>query len=372
MSGPVIHLHVGVAKTGTSALQRFLADNREGLGRQGLLVPRTGQRADGPHHALVWQLAGLGPGGRGAAIGRLAEELRASGLPAAVISSEYALPLMRASLLPWSLRRLRSMGFGLRVHCFVRPQADWLNSAWPELLRSTLAPQDFADFVAARRRRLRPWAGLVGPFARFATAPPVLHPFTRAARRGGLWLPFLEGLGIDPGAEDWAVPGEVNPTLGPIGTYATHAIVKRLANRGLIGGFRDRRAIRDRLRAATLRFPPEGRAFAGLRPEEAAAIWAETAEANDALARAAWGQPWDAVFEEERAAPVRRNAYHPRRARPGEREAEEEMIALAWAAVRRAVRACEARSAARRFRDRLRAPFDRLLDASFRLGLSLG
>lgn len=371
MTGQVLHIHVGLPKTGTTALQRFLAENRDRLAARGLLVPGTGQRKDGPHHPLLLRLAR--PGLRRRRLAALLAEIRGSGLPAAVISSEYAPVLFRLSLLPLALRRLRAAGLRLRFHAFLRPQPDFLNSAYPEFLRSTLEWRSFEDFVAERGRRAgRGYLPLVAALERHADAPPVLHPFTGAARRAGIWKPFLEGLGVDPAAADWVPPGEANPSLGPVGTHVVGRVVKRIAKRGLIRGFANRQALRERIRAATLDFPREAEPFRGLDGAERMAIWAAEAAPNEALARRFWGRGWDEVFAEERAETWRSNLYRPGRGDPARDAMAEVMLDAAWTACRRAMRRYEERHAGRRLADRLADPFDRLLDMSLRLALAHG
>jgi hypothetical protein len=373
MAGQLLHVHVGIPKTGSSALQRFLLDNRDRLADSGVFLPRTGQRHDGPHHPLVRRLSGLA-GTRAPKIEALAAEIRASGLPAALITSEYIVPLMRASLLGWSFRRLAGMGFRLRFHAFVRPQPDLLNSAYPELLRSTLAWRSFEDFVAERRRSpARAFQTLLAPLARHAEAPLTLHPYTAAARRTGIWWPFLAGLGIDEGdRRGWVLPGEVNRSMGPLATHAVGRLVRRIERRGLIRGFRNRQLLRDRIRAATLAFPAEPAPFCGLDAAMRDLLWSEAAEANEALARAHWGRSWDEVFSEERARPVVPNGYRAARASPAAAAAEEAMFEAAWRACRRAVRQYEERSPGRRLRDRVMDPVDRLKDITLRLGIAWG
>lgn len=51
-------LHVGVTKTGTTTIQRFLSDNREALGRQGFFVP-TSVMSRGPSSAQHIGLAAI-------------------------------------------------------------------------------------------------------------------------------------------------------------------------------------------------------------------------------------------------------------------------------------------------------------------------
>ena len=50
-----IILHIGVYKTGTTAVQSFLARNRSALAEQGVLYPESFTRFDA-HHPLPWAL----------------------------------------------------------------------------------------------------------------------------------------------------------------------------------------------------------------------------------------------------------------------------------------------------------------------------
>lgn len=303
-----LHLHAGLPKTGSSALQRFLVENRGRLAGHGLHLVRRGQRADGPHHALLARLCGLtGPGRRAEAAALLAE-LRASGAGQALISSELTLPLLRTGLLGPALGRLRREGIRFRVHLFIRPQAEYWNSAYPELLRSTLSSAGFARFLDDRLRAPgRDYAALVAPLARLG--PVTLHPYSAAARRAGIWWPFLKGLGIDetprPG---WILPGEIRPTPGPTATRALELLAADLVRRRAIRGIRHRLGIRAALAGAFETLPAEPESFIGLDTAMATRIRTRTAAANAAFARTHWGRDWDDVFAEEAGRSWRPNA----------------------------------------------------------------
>src|SRR5207248_9700162 len=53
-------LHVGLHKTGTTALQLFLSNSAEHLQAQGVVYPRSGRPPESTagHHNIAWQLAG--------------------------------------------------------------------------------------------------------------------------------------------------------------------------------------------------------------------------------------------------------------------------------------------------------------------------
>ena len=59
MSKKVAYIHIGINKTGSTSIQRFLCDNRQQLKTEGYLYPQTG-RSKHAHHELA---SALGFGG---------------------------------------------------------------------------------------------------------------------------------------------------------------------------------------------------------------------------------------------------------------------------------------------------------------------
>lgn len=144
----IAYIHAGTHKTGTTYLQRFFTLNQSILDRAGLYIPRTGRI--GPiegHHNLAWEL--YGDHRYTAAHGTLADlvnELQSLGSPTFCISSEDFEFLHRY---PDALHRLRdtlrSLGYTCKPIFYLRPQVDYAESLYRELLKhgSTIEFDEF-------------------------------------------------------------------------------------------------------------------------------------------------------------------------------------------------------------------------------------
>lgn len=149
-----IILHIGYPKTGTSSLQWFLHTHREAIHEQGVYYPLTGQAADHAHHELAFSLgANARQSGNGDQPAKLFEALRSEidhcGADTVVLSSEVFLgnlePLQASREFAGILD-----GRALRVICFVRRQATFLESLyrqfiWDPGIRFAGPPEAFID-----------------------------------------------------------------------------------------------------------------------------------------------------------------------------------------------------------------------------------
>ena len=181
--GRTVFVHVGTHKTGSTAIQHFLAQNEAALAAAGIYVPRTGRlaaHAEGcGHHNIALELSEnprydplLG------SLTQLAAELATCGYSRACISSEEFESLHDK---PANLRRLRdtfaAIGFGTLVVLYLRPQADYLESLYSELAKSSWY-LNFKTFLAtvleeaeisgagvsfAYERLIGRFAGVIGP-----------------------------------------------------------------------------------------------------------------------------------------------------------------------------------------------------------------
>lgn len=178
-----IFLHIGINKTGTSALQSFFSRHRELLKAQGLLYPRTACN-DMAHYALSHELGfGLGsPQSTTNASAKceslrreLDEEIADAGNPAVLISSEHFVR-------PANISRVREFFAHdhVRIVVYLRRHDTWFPALYSQALKTSLKNQGslgwdpagieaFIEFQCKRlqlqgyyRRLLDRWSAVFG------------------------------------------------------------------------------------------------------------------------------------------------------------------------------------------------------------------
>ncbi|HWT04354.1 MAG TPA: hypothetical protein VN224_01225, partial [Xanthomonadales bacterium] len=143
-------IHAGTHKTGTTAIQRFLAGNRERLCAAGLYYPQTGVLSSQlpGHHNIAFELAGDPSFDR--ALGTLADVTQeiARVRPAdACMSSEVFQYLHVNDAALVALRdALAAIGYRGRIVLYVRAQDQYLESLYAELVKHGLQ-LPFADVL---------------------------------------------------------------------------------------------------------------------------------------------------------------------------------------------------------------------------------
>ncbi|WP_372398645.1 hypothetical protein ABMY26_18505 [Azospirillum sp. HJ39] len=168
-------IHIGAPKTGSTAIQRFLHENRDRLETLGVLYPDVSLRGYG-HHDLAFLLGGGYPAWatpQDLPLSELGEALRnavrTAGVETVLLSSEnfYLYPA------PSALRGLlRSAGLSaedrISVVCYLRRQ-DEAHVSWYN--QTVKAQGNHIDFTASMRRdhglwdyaeRLKPWQAEFG------------------------------------------------------------------------------------------------------------------------------------------------------------------------------------------------------------------
>jgi len=327
----VIHIHAGLPKTGSSAIQAFLGANAQRLGTSGLLVPATGRDEAGHHHHLFQSFGGLHPFRAKALCSELECEIAASRHGVVLLLSEFAYLCLRWWLAARTYRRLMRAGHRLIFHLFVRPQADLAVSLYPEVMRNLLTAPDFTTFLS---RGVLPEIGDYGRLARrLGTAGAVevrLLPYTLAARRDGVWWSLLASAGLSVGRHDRLVfiePGDVNRSPGPVGTAALATAIRQLERRGGIRRIGERLDLRRVALDVVREFPAETRRYQPLSASDREQIGRECAAANEAIAARHFGQPWHEIFNEEAAANTSRpvDVFDP--ANPRETELHDMLVA---------------------------------------------
>lgn len=134
-------LHVGMHKTGTSSIQRFLYENRRALDESGYYVPAAGMISPEypAHHNLAWELSGDGRFNAAfGTCGELYDELeKSAGNKVVIVSSEDFVTLSRdvVKLKDFS-GHLYSMGYTVEIILYVRARIDCAVSLFKELKRN--------------------------------------------------------------------------------------------------------------------------------------------------------------------------------------------------------------------------------------------
>lgn len=151
MTERVAYLHAGTHKTGTSAIQTFMAMNEPALAESGIVWPRTGRATrwgsvHTGHHNLAWEFQASQAfiPGEGT-FAQACDEIAAT-LPARIVfSSEEFYPLHDQ---PDTLIRMRAalngLGYALVAIIYLRAQDEMLQALFSQIAKDWA----FADFEA--------------------------------------------------------------------------------------------------------------------------------------------------------------------------------------------------------------------------------
>lgn len=301
---PNCYLHIGTHKTGTTTIQEFLTENRRKLLALGYYVPKAGLGHAGSGHAnLARDFAGS-PRFRREAGGSkaLAKELKALSGEHLIISSESFEHIMRKP----DLRReisasLGNHGYRIRAILYLRPQADYINSAYATQVKVLVHGSDFRSFLEAalssgRYDYWRAFGGLLGDPA-YAVD---VRPFNRATIEGGLCRDFLSAIGLN--REQMARFEEGPRRNASPGPKVIEAAL-RLARAADEATPPPEREVRHGLGYRLIRLGEERgwnqQSFCGLDGADRERIHARFDASNRTLARAAWNRDWGEVFADE-------------------------------------------------------------------------
>ena len=227
--GRTLYLHIGHFKTGTTALQVFLARNPDFLARHGLDYAEP-FRKNAKHSALafsIYHAAGVETLMHGYADPTPPEDLwallfdyvRECPQPGVIVSSEEFMRLGGIEAALPRLPRLARLGrdIEIRVIAYLRAPDAHLRSWYNQLVKMR---QKMPDFETALRgaiepvhfdytRALRPWVET------FGSENVILRPYEESFRGGtGLYADFLSIFGIDMPEKGLSLPeGDPNPRL---------------------------------------------------------------------------------------------------------------------------------------------------------------
>lgn len=228
-----IYLHIGHYKTGTTALQVFLAQNRGKLLRRGVDYSKAlchlnkhSKLAFSLYHATGVKRLMHGyraPETPEAIWASLFEAARRSKAPALLVSSEEFMRLgaheAAAARLAAIIETARAE-FDFKVIAYLRAPGDHLRSWYNQLVKMDVAPADFNTAVTREMEpvhydyalALAPWVDIFGAEA------VMLRPYRAEMREGvALYADFLDVLRLDYNKRPlggWSLPArDVNPRL---------------------------------------------------------------------------------------------------------------------------------------------------------------
>ena len=200
---PELILHVGLNKTGTSAIQHFFAHHRRKLMESGILYPSAGMRGTA-HYDLTTAL-GFNRHGKAPdpewirALGdELYREVDAVRPRKVLVSSEMF-------VLPGEIEHVREFfeGFQVRVLVYLRRHDDWWISAYNQSVRAIKNPgwaSGFRNYLSFQRRNPNRWylgyRRFVDAWAEvFGRNVMIVRPYESSQNRPSLLHDFLATIG---------------------------------------------------------------------------------------------------------------------------------------------------------------------------------
>lgn len=318
-SGPrLCVLHAGMPKTGSSALQSFLAENASRLAGAGILYPRAGRPATASvgHNDLMRAIAGrpIMPGTERLPAA-LDAEIRRIPHEVLLISAEFLFGQLY--FVPDTRIRdfLAARGYRLHVVTYLRDQPEQINSAYAQMTRTLRESCGFRAYLAERLRPSASGGGRplrlgritvsgLGPWARHE-----FRPYDAALRRRGIEPDFLDALAaamaeagsgprLDAAFRDRLRPVlRNNESCGPLQVDVSRrlaALLRRdLERREWLPAITGSEQIIGQHLAER---PEAGTVYTALTPRRYRRIREVFAAENAVFARAVWGRDWEEVF----------------------------------------------------------------------------
>ena len=330
-----IFLHAGEPKTGTTAIQLLLQENRQSLERFGYLVPKAGSSPTGNYAGLIAAILGDPvPPKYAQCVEAFRQEISAHPADKIVVSAES---------LDYSFRNeakcdrifsfLRGLDLQITIVMFIRTDAEALSSAYGEQVKSFLRDLTLREFVFRQRRYVH-----LLRLSRLSEIETIFRPYTAEVRRVGAGREFLRVIGVPDEAVDCLSPERrVNESIGPIAVAAAREVRRRLQQyTGRHPTDQQRLALKAELVRLTQQDEPEP-AFYGVDAALLQEIEQRVSEDREQFAQAAWGKSWRAVFGSDESSSKQCNAFDPANAEPAALKKYQTMTEALWCAAQRIV-----------------------------------
>ncbi len=193
---PIIYLHIGTHKTGTTSIQRFLSQNRDNLLKEGSLFPYSGRSKPlSGHHVLAWSILGINGVTDEQCWKKLFGEIQEVKPEKVILSAEG----FGASNLE-QIQRIKKYfsNQDVRVIVYFRNQFSYLLSDYKETIKAGKYSLSFKEYINKRVERcnypklIQLWIDI------FGKENINIRLFDKAKEEPGLISDFLQMVGIDP------------------------------------------------------------------------------------------------------------------------------------------------------------------------------
>lgn len=299
-------VHFGVHKTGSTFLQAAIHKNRDRLSELGVLVPKAGLHFGlMAHHHLAWEILDdpqFDPSRGG--WGDLETEVASSNHELVLITSEAfdRLPRLVKRVKDLSRRTVSWATEPIFVG-YVRPQVDFFNSNYTQMVKTFNYKHSFAKYIDRVSRSPRGCDyGVMQSNIYEANCKAIFRPFNKEVLKRGLHVDFLETIGLPRQAmED--IPSIKNARPGP-GTIAiiraVHTVLDACGqNRRFQASQEEKTALRRRVIDAIGALDCDREPFWGGTPDLDVIVEKTFSSSNEQLARNQWGKSWGEVFPKE-------------------------------------------------------------------------
>ena len=232
MGKRICYIHAGPHKSGTTAIQCFLQENRPELLKHGYFVPESGT-VHGGHHALARKLCGQAvPDHQQSVDAAFVQMLYSTPCNAVVISSEHLEELLRnAASANVFFNRIRELNLEPKLILFPRNQSQLLNSRYAQVVQGFRRSESFEAFVRAEiHHPTFRYAQLIEFADRFG-AELIARPFTSDTAAHGVVPEFLRTVGLDP-SRFGNTRISRNRVAGPFAVSAARGVLRPIAISG--------------------------------------------------------------------------------------------------------------------------------------------
>jgi len=303
---PLMFLHMGYPKTGTTALQQFFSDNEDQLLARGILYPKTG-RIGTAHYALNFSL-GIGEYDKSAhQIDRpdslrsaLLKEASSTSLRAVLVSSEYFITVKSAETVSEFFR-----DFDVRPIIYLRRHDHAMESSYGQSVKTNALPPWGSSIESFIMYQLGistiPWDYLatLRKFAEaFGANKLIVRPFERTQLKPNLFADALRVMGFKGDTQEFSFPSEgLNASPTPEITYLLD-----LVQRANISEDVRKNAISCLIQHSNKRPPTESVAY--LAPQLRNALVSRYRDSYSVIAREFLGRSNGVLFEESMPNPA--------------------------------------------------------------------